>query len=151
MKTFFGFSILAILATGLVGVSPALAKGEKEALEAAAGAWIKAYQSGDGAATAAVYAEDGMLLPPNQEPVAGREGIAAMWTELIASGAKLELENQETVVEGKLGYRLGLYTMVGADGKELDRGKYIEIWTRSGKDWVMARDMWNSNVPVSMH
>ena len=45
-----------------------------------------------------------------------------------------------------LGYKAGRYRVFAEDGSLVDRGKYIEIWTKKDGNWVLHRDIWNSSV-----
>ena len=148
MKT----QLLAVLMVGgltLGSAQPGFAKNAKDQIEAASSAWIKAYEAGDAGRVSSVYGEDGMLLPPNAEMIQGTEGIMNFWKGLIDTGAKVQLDYQETVAEGKFGYRLGQYKIFAKDGASLDRGKFIEIWKRSDDRWWLYRDIWNTSLPAS--
>jgi hypothetical protein len=46
-------------------------------------------------------------------------------------------------------HEVGTYAMLGADGKELDRGKYIVIWKKEGNAWKIHRDIWNTSMPAA--
>jgi ketosteroid isomerase-like protein len=72
-----------------------------------------------------------------------------MWKGVLASGvggASLETTDVET--EGNLAYETGRYQMRSKDGKVLDRGKYVVVWKRSGSDWRIHRDIWNTSMPA---
>ena len=116
-------------------------------IKEASDAWIKAYQSHDPAAVAATYSEDGMLLPPDAEPIGGREAITTFWKGLIDTGAAVQLDNQEIKAHDDLGYRMGFYKIFASDGAVLDKGKYIEIWVRKDGKWRLHRDIWNTSLP----
>ena len=126
---------------------PALAKNGKDMVDAAASAWLKAYDAHDAIQVAAVYGDEGMLLPPNADLIQGPEAITNFWKGLIETGSAVQLDNQETFVDGKLGYRMGLYRIFAKDGALLDKGKYVEIWKRSDDKWVIHRDIWNTSLP----
>jgi ketosteroid isomerase-like protein len=136
--------VLAVLASAPL---PALAKNGKDMVDAAASAWLKAYDAHDPVQVAAVYGEDGMLLPPNADPIPGPEAITNFWKGLIETGSAIQLDNQETFVDGKLGYRMGLYKIFAKDGAMLDKGKYVEIWKRADDKWLILRDIWNTSLP----
>ena len=53
--------------------------------------WQAAYNAGDAAGLAALYATDGVLHPPNSAPVDGREAIEAFWAAVLESGGSTEL------------------------------------------------------------
>jgi uncharacterized protein (TIGR02246 family) len=129
-------------------VACAAPAGEDEAqLKKTSKAWEEAFNAGDDQALAAIYAPDGMLLPPNGEFVRGREAIAKFWAGLIAS-VKGELEIQEVSVQGGLAYVLGTFKLFGGDGEVVDQGKYIEIWKRGDGQWQLYRDIWNTSLPL---
>jgi ketosteroid isomerase-like protein len=143
---------VALQSVILLGLStsvtlPALAKNAKDMVDAAASAWVKAFEAHDAVQLAAVYGDDGMLLPPNADPIQGLEAITNFWKGLIETGSAIQLDNQETFVDGKLGYRMGLYKIFAKDGAILDKGKYVEIWTRPDDKWVIHRDIWNTSLP----
>jgi ketosteroid isomerase-like protein len=117
-----------------------------EAVEAGATAWMEAFHAKDIEAMTAYYAEDAVLLPPNAPAVFGRDAVLASVKEMFASGLGIELEDLEIKVENDLGYKAGRYRVIAEDGSLVDRGKYIEIWTKEGDTWVLHRDIWNSSV-----
>jgi ketosteroid isomerase-like protein len=132
----------------LLGVAePALAKNGKDQINEASQTWIKAYEARDAGRVSSVYGEEGMLLPPNADLIQGTEAIMNFWKGLLDTGAAIQLDNQETIADGKLGYRMGLYKIFAGDGAMLDRGKYVEIWKRSDDKWWLYRDIWNTSLP----
>lgn len=100
-------------------------------------------------ALAELYTEDGVILPPNSPRIQGRAGIAAYFKGMIDAGFSLELTPMDEWIEGRMAVRSGTFSVV-KDGKEVDRGKWMEVWNRraDGK-WLMLRDMWNSDMPAS--
>ena len=98
-------------------------------------------------AVTAFYAEDAVLLPPNAPAIFGRDAISATMQEMFVAGLGIELEDLEIKVSGNLGYKAGRYRTRGEDGSLIDRGKYIEIWSKIDGNWVLHRDIWNSSRP----
>jgi len=119
---------------------------DKRALEAGAAAWMEAFGAKDIDALTAFYAEDAVLLPPDAPAIFGRDAISATMQEMFAAGLGIELEDLEIKVAGNLGYKAGRYRTRGEDGSLIDRGKYIEIWSKIDGNWVLHRDIWNSSV-----
>ena len=119
---------------------------DKSALEAGAAAWMEAFGAKDIDAMTAFYAEDAVLLPPDAPAIFGRDAIRATMQEMFAAGLGIELEDLEIKVSGNLGYKAGRYRTRGEDGSLIDRGKYIEIWSKIDGNWVLHRDIWNSSV-----
>lgn len=119
---------------------------DKGALASGATAWMEAFGAKDIEKTAAFYAEDSVLLPPNAPAIFGRDAISATLQEMFAAGMSIELEDLEIKVVGNLGYKAGRYRTTAEDGSLIDRGKYIEIWSKIDGGWVIHRDIWNSSV-----
>ncbi len=119
---------------------------DKSALGAGAAAWMEAFGAKDIDAMTAFYAEDAALLPPNAPAIFGRDAITATLQEMFVAGMSIELEDLEIKVVGNLGYKAGRYRTTGEDGSLVDRGKYIEIWSKIDGNWVLHRDIWNSSV-----
>jgi len=140
---------LAVFAAALVlgFAGPVLAKNSKDQIDEAAKVWINAFEARDAGRVSSVYGEDGMILPPNADLIQGTEAIMNFFKGMLDTGATLQLENQESIVDGKLGYRMGLYKVFAKDGAMLDRGKYIEIWRKADNKWWLYRDTWNSSLP----
>ena len=94
----------------------------------------------DAKALAALFAEDGFVLPGGQPPVRGRAAIAHYYQ---GHGGPLSLRAIAYATEGQVGYILGGYA--GEKGKE-DDGKFTLTLRKdaSGKWWIFS-DMDNSN------
>ncbi|MFQ5605659.1 MAG: YybH family protein [bacterium] len=136
---------LCLMLLGLACAAPA---GKDEAqLRKTSKTWEAAFNAGDDRALAAIYAAEGMLLPPNSEFVQGREAIAQFWAELITN-IDGELAIQEVSVQGDLAYILGTFKLFATGGEVVDQGKYIEIWKRSNGQWQLYRDIWNTSLPL---
>ncbi|MDH4048519.1 MAG: DUF4440 domain-containing protein [Gammaproteobacteria bacterium] len=113
------------------------------------GQWQAAMDAGDAGALVALYAEDARLMPPNAEATIGREAVAATFSGMIESGARVELTVVESKSSGDMAYNVGTYKMT-AGGEVSDRGKYIEVWQRGADGaWLMTNDIWNSDLPVA--
>ena len=145
MKTVRPFRF-ALLAAALAMAGATAAK--EGPLDGKSKAWEEAFNKGDGAAVAALYAEDGVILPPNEKRVQGRAGIADFAKGMYDAGFRLKTTDTDVWVEGSLGAKSGTYVVSDKDGKEVDHGKWLEVW-KKGADgtWLMVRDMWNSDDP----
>jgi uncharacterized protein (TIGR02246 family) len=125
-----------------------------EGFKAMRDVWQSAYDAKDAAALAAIYAEDGALLPPNSETISSRAAIEAYLTESLASSISIGLKDTEVYAHGDVGYMAGTYTVTDAGGATIDKGKYVEIWRQVGRvipdgDWQIYRAIWNSNLPLA--
>ena len=122
------------------------AAADEAALTAAAASWEKGYNEKDAEAVAALYTEDGQLLPPGVAVVNGRSAIRDYWASDIAnSNASLAITADATGVGGDWAWRSGAWRAMGADGSTAATGKYIEVWRRTADGWQLHRDIWNAD------
>ena len=123
--------------------------GDTARLEEGTAKYMEAVNSEDATALAALFTEDAVELPPNSPAVFGRDAIrAGKQAGFAAADLAVELEDLEISVEGDLGYKAGRYRVRTKDGELIDRGKYIEIWTKADGQWLLHRDIWNSSLPL---
>ena len=129
----------------------AVSDADRDAIRAAASAWLQAHQTNDWGAVAAMYTEDAVLMPPNQPEIRGRDDIRT-WFEENESGNRIELEYVEIDGCGDVAYVRGKYRMtIPVEGGEpiVDVGKLLEIRRRSADgSWLVARDMFSSDLPL---
>lgn len=127
-----------------------VATGVREAIAAANDDFMAAFNRGDAAALAALYTENGQLLPPNSDFVRGRQAIQAFWQGAMDMGIRAaNLEIVEAERHGDVVVEVSNYTLLGDAGMELDHGKYIVIWQKEDGDWKLHRDIFNTSVPAS--
>jgi ketosteroid isomerase-like protein len=105
---------------------------------------------GDAWGMASVYADDAELLPPNAEPLRGRDAIERFWQGGIEMGIlSLELETRRLEAAGGLAYEVGTYTLQirtngGAPATEV--GKCVVIHRRlPDNSWRRALEIFNWN------
>jgi len=142
-------AIFAVVATLFLAAaaSPgaALAADARKGVDAGNARWLAGLAAKDAGAIAAVYAEDAILYPPGVGAVSGRKAISAAFEPML--GAPLSLKTVEVKQSGDFAVETGTWTLAGPDGKPADDGKYIVVWKKVGKGWLMWRDIWNSSRP----
>lgn len=116
-------------------------------------AHVAALNAGNAEAWVALFTEDGVQMPPNAPANSGRAMIGS-WVRPFLDGFRLEfaLAVNEVRVLGDWAFERGGYTITlhpRAGGPPMgDVGKYVTVYQRrSGEEWQMARDIWNSNNP----
>ena len=109
-------------------------------------AWQKAYNAGDAAALAALYAPDAKVMAPGAEPASGTAAIKAFFTKDVASGAKNTLTQKDVVGFGDYALETGGYVATTADGKHLDHGPFMTLYKKVDGGWKIYRDTWNSSM-----
>ncbi len=103
----------------------------------------RAWQAGDAAALAALFAEDGFVLQNGRAPVRGRAAIQAAYSGQ-ASGV-LRLRALAAAASDTTGYIVGAYTY---GDRPDDIGKFTLTLRRArGGAWLIFSDMDNGNAP----
>jgi len=112
-------------------------------------AFMEAFGKGDAAGVANLYRKTGSVLPPNSEVIGGIEAIRVFWQGAMDMGIKeAKLETVDLEVYQGVAWERGNYTLAGAKGEVMDRGKYIVVWKDEGGKWKLHRDIWNSSLPA---
>lgn len=119
--------------------------GATAAITAASEALDDAFNAGDWAAVASLYADDAVVMPPGSEPVTGRAAIQEMFST-FGDGWGLDLTTVEVFAVEGAALEVGGWTMTAPDGSHADHGNYMVAWTWTDDGWKIARDMWNSNM-----
>ena len=141
--------LVAMFALGLTGGAATAESDDRAQLDAASEAWVAAFNARDADAMVALTTEDVVLLPPNAEPVRGREAVRTIWTRAVASAkADASVTVDETVISGDYAYKTGSYVYTLPNGVVVERGKFLEVWKRTDAGWRIHRDMFSSNLPV---
>jgi uncharacterized protein (TIGR02246 family) len=149
-----GLSVsVALLALTFVGT--ALAAGSKgadeQAVRDADAQWAKVAAAKDLDKTVSFYADDAMVLPPNEAAVTTKDGIRNLWKGFLDSLTDINWKTTrvETAKSGDMAVVTGTYEMTMKDGTK-DKGKYCEVWEKQadGK-WKVGTDMFSSDLPAT--
>ena len=120
----------------------------KQAIEHKNAVLRNAYNQGDATGCVAVYADDAIMMPPNQPMVRGKKAIQELiqsWIDQI--GGTINNPLVEFGVEGDLAYQVAAYAFV--DTKAPDRGKFVEILRRQQDgSWKVYLTIYNSDKPL---
>jgi len=112
--------------------------------------FMKALAAHDAKALSLLYTDDAKLLPPNTEPVLGRDAIAKYWESLLELPIQsIQLETVDVHGAGDDVTEEGRYTLLGSKGETIEVGKYLVVWRKTDAGWRFYRDMWSSNAPAS--
>jgi ketosteroid isomerase-like protein len=121
----------------------------KTAIEAENAKFMEAFKKGDSAAAASNYAQDGIILPPNGEPVA-KSSILPFWGSFIRMGVKdVKLVIDDIAGNADIISETGHYEIYAAENKMLDKGKYVVVWKPENGAWKMYRDIFNTSMPAA--
>jgi uncharacterized protein (TIGR02246 family) len=121
----------------------------RETIEAANEKFMAAFKRGDAAGLAALYTEDGQVLPPNGDFVSGQQAVAGFWQVIFDMGIKeAKMDIVEVEKQGDIVFEVSKFKLLGEDGQVLDKGKYIVIWKKDHGQWKLHRDIFNSSLPA---
>jgi ketosteroid isomerase-like protein len=116
--------VLALCAMG--AVTPAVAADASDLVGRAA-SWEKNFNADNLKGIVALYAADGWRMPPHEATAKGSEGILAELKSLKEHGAsKVKITVTTGESEGSLNYGTGTFEVLGADGKQIDHGKWMK-------------------------
>jgi len=139
----FAMAVLAVLAITTVGAADDAAD-----LKARAEAWEKAFNASKLEEVAAMYAQDGVRMPPNAATVKGRDAVLTQLRDSRKIMSGVEIEAEKAIAEGNLGVTHGTYRIKGPDGTIVDHGKWVSIGRKVDGQWTTVSDIWNSDRPL---
>jgi uncharacterized protein (TIGR02246 family) len=111
---------------------------------------IAADNAGDLERVVELYSASAILMPPDGEPIEGREAIRAHYRRIFSRFTlEATLDSDETVVCGDWAFDRGR-THVRSKSKETGdtneaHDKYVMILHRDATGWQIARLIWNRN------
>ena len=106
-----------------------------------------AYNAGEAAKVASMYADDAVLMPPDEQMVKGRSAIEARLKRDMQKGkATIKLSPSESAISGDHAHEAGTTTVTLPDGSTLSE-KYLVVYKKVGGTWKIAYDIWNSSAP----
>lgn len=115
--------------------------------------WARHWNAGELDEVVAAYAPDAVYLPPHHPAVHGRDSIREYLKVPLSHGVSdLDFDVAYIKQQGPVAWDVGTYRMNvpvnGEMGKE-DHGKYLTVWRRVEKKWLIAADAWSSDLPPS--
>ena len=111
--------------------------------------FMAAFDKGDPAGVAALYTDNGQLLPANSDFITGKQAIQDFWQGAMDMGIKkVKLEPIEVEGHSDTAYEVGKYTLQGEGDQVLDSGKYMVIWKQEEGQWKLHRDIWTTSLPA---
>ena len=147
---------LILLGTGLFAMgacskSVPNTSSDESAIQNIQHAWYKAYNAGDGAAVAALYTDDAVVMAPDVPAARGmaaiRDYYAKTAAEFQTSGhTAAEGANSDIGVSGDLAWQGYSYTVTDKSGATVEVGKSLTVFQRKdGGKWMIVRDTWNTD------
>ena len=127
---------------------------DEQAIRGQVDRWLQLVKAKDAAGIAALYVEDGAVMPPNAPIGKGRTAIQQTWASMMQTpGFELTFVPEQIIVSssGDMALDRGTYKLaVAPRGTAMtDTGKYVVVWRKVGSDWKAAADIFNSDVAAS--
>jgi uncharacterized protein (TIGR02246 family) len=138
---------IANLVICLVLIAGSAMAQQKPSIQKANEEWMAAFNKGDAAAVAALYAEDAYVLPAGAEMAKGRRAIEAFWKKAMQQlgDAKLKTLDLQSLGPGSA-REVGTFSFkTKGDNPEVVVGKYVVVWRKMGGQWKLITDIWNMN------
>ncbi len=131
------------------GAAAPLSSADEDAIRQSAADFVTAALANDANALANLYAEDAVLMFPNEPAVVGRDAIRTR----LAADTYQAFTLQVSSVEGRgdLAYSRGTYTIrfqPGSEGDFIDdTGKWLVVQRKQDGSWLNIADIYNSDEP----
>ena len=127
---------------------------DEQAIRRQVDRWLQLVKAKDAAGIAALYADDGAVMPPNAPIGKGRGAVQQTWASMMRTpGFDLTFAPEQIVVSssGDMALDRGTYRLtIAPDGTaQTDTGKYVVVWRKIGSEWKAAADIFNSDLPAS--
>jgi ketosteroid isomerase-like protein len=143
-EVLFLSAYVALFSFAFVGTTAAADSKLEKAVRDADAEWSKVATAKDLDKTVAFYADDAVVLPPNQSAVTNKDGIRNLWKGFLDSFVDISWKTTrlEVAKSGDMAVLTGTYQMTMKDGSK-DKGKYCEVWqrkpTENGKlEWTCS-------------
>ncbi len=141
-------------AAGVNSTTAADTGADEQAIRGQVDRWHQLMKAKDAAGIAALYTEDGAVMPPNAPIGKGRAAIQQTWASMMRTpGFGLTFVPEQIVVSssGDMALDRGTYSLtIAPDGTtQTDTGKYVVVWRKVGGEWKAAADIFNGDMPAS--
>jgi uncharacterized protein (TIGR02246 family) len=109
--------------------------------------FVAAFNKGDAAAMATMYAPDAYVLPAGADMLQGRAAIQNFWAQTAQQLGDAKLTTLDVLPLGRTAAReIGTFSFKSKGQNPQDiAGKYAVVWRKIGGQWLLAADIWNMN------
>ena len=131
-------ALIPVLAlTGCVSQDAALPKDVTSALETA-------FNKGDVAACADIYADDAEIISNQTNSVTGKHAINGFFKDQVSRDILFDTDTKLSVVSGNVAMEQGTYRVRNVvQGVDVEYGDYLNVWRKTDGKWKAYRSMYN--------
>jgi uncharacterized protein (TIGR02246 family) len=153
MKKVFLLGLIFLGLSTFAQQKPADSKSDEQAIRTISMKWMDLTKKHDSAASAALFADNGVSYSMNQEPFVGPAAIKKHFDEEFAQNPKevvdWSTEKVEVSASGDLAVEYGKFNVsgLGPNGTESDMGKYITVYRKVNGAWKVTADIGTSTKP----
>lgn len=129
----------------------------KAAIDAANASWARLTAAAHADSLADLYTADAVIMPPNMATIRGRDSVRAFFAAMNTMKATLALTAGSVWGSGDAATEMGRWTFTWAAGAPrppgvpaVDSGKYLVRWVQQNGKWLIAQDIWNSDLATPM-
>ncbi len=123
----------------------------KTAIEAVNAEFTSHMNQGHASVVAGYYTDDAVFMGPNEPAANGKAAVQAAVEGLVTMKPQLTLTTASVTANGPLAVERGTYVMTltppGAPAAVADTGKYLVHWRQVDGKWLLAEDIFNSDLP----
>jgi ketosteroid isomerase-like protein len=156
LSAWLGTTLFALAACRPAAAPPDTSAAAKTAIDGANATWPRLTSTGHADSIADLYTADAVMMPPNMATVHGRDSIRAFFAVLnTMPGTTLTLRAESVWGSGPAATELGRWTFAWPATATrppgvppVDSGKYIVRWVQQNGQWLMAQDIWNSDLAL---
>jgi ketosteroid isomerase-like protein len=121
---------------------------DKAAIEKAKRSWVAAFKAEDWDSLVDNYAEDAVLLAPDEQAISGREGIRGYYgsdedtSKEVFTTVAMGGDSNIVYVQGEFSFTIQSKNEAPTEAS----GKYMEIWQKQDDgNWLITHDIFNAN------
>jgi ketosteroid isomerase-like protein len=160
MRPIYCLPLLAAALSCQAAPPPDTSAAAKQAIDAANAIWPRLTAGGHADSIAEFYHQNAVIMPPNMAPIRGRDAIRAFFATMNTMSSPppvLTLRADSVWGSGPIAVEQGRWHFAWASGAKrppgapaADSGKYIVRWVQENGRWLMAQDIWNSDVALPL-